>query len=242
MGAGNPYHHHQDLNRLAEAWTRPETIIVQDPMFTATAQRADIVLPATTSIERDDLAGNKRSDFILAMRKAIEPLGESRSESDIFNVIAGQLGVAGRFNEGRDKMGWLRHLYEASRSDASAHEALSRYQICDLARLLTIFSKGRVALDIDHGNGVVVLVGNVENLAGRVLHEQLGIRPGGRRPAGSRCRLSGLCCRRQPRTSTNLSSRVISMPRGRWPTLMVLVTVQLPVSITEMVFAFSLET
>lgn len=179
MGAGNPYHHHQDLNRLAEAWTRPETIIVQDPMFTATAQRADIVLPATTSIERDDLAGNKRSDFILAMWKAIEPLGESRSESDIFNVIAGQLGVAGRFNEGRDKMGWLRHLYEASRSDASAHEALSRYQIGDLARLLTIFSKGRAALDIDHGNGVVVLVGNVENLAGRVLHEQLGIRPGG---------------------------------------------------------------
>jgi biotin/methionine sulfoxide reductase len=43
---GNPYHHHQDLNRLSEAWTRPETIIVQDPMFTATAQRADIVLPA----------------------------------------------------------------------------------------------------------------------------------------------------------------------------------------------------
>ena len=116
---GNPYHHHQDLNRLSEAWTRPETIIVQDPMFTATAQRADIVLPATTSIERNDLAGNKRSDFILAMKKAIEPLGEARSDFDIFNAIAGKLGVADRFNEGRDEMGWLRHLYEASRKDAS---------------------------------------------------------------------------------------------------------------------------
>lgn len=116
---GNPYHHHQDLNRLSEAWTRPETIIVQDPMFTATAQRADIVLPATTSIERNDLAGNRRSDFILAMKKAIEPLGESRSDFAIFNAIAGKLGVANRFNEGRDEMGWVRHLYEACRSDAA---------------------------------------------------------------------------------------------------------------------------
>ncbi|KRR22678.1 molybdopterin-dependent oxidoreductase [Bradyrhizobium retamae] len=116
---GNPYHHHQDLNRLSEAWTRPETIVVQDPMFTATAQRADIVLPATTSIERNDLAGNRRSDFILAMKKAVAPLGEARSDFDIFNDVAGKLGVADHFNEGRDEMGWLRHLYEACRSDAS---------------------------------------------------------------------------------------------------------------------------
>jgi len=115
---GNPYHHHQDINRLSEAWTRPETIIVQDPMFTATAQRADIVLPATTSIERNDLAGNKRSDLILAMKQAINPVGDSLPDLDIFNLIAGKLGVADRFNEGRDEMGWVRHLYDISRKDA----------------------------------------------------------------------------------------------------------------------------
>ncbi|SMH36456.1 molybdopterin-dependent oxidoreductase [Mesorhizobium australicum] len=116
---GNPYHHHQDLNRLGRAWTRPETIIVQDPMFTATAQRADIVLPANTSIERNDIAGNKRSDFILAMHKAIDPVGNSRSDFAIFDEIAGKLGVGERFNEGRDEMGWLRHLYNISRDDAA---------------------------------------------------------------------------------------------------------------------------
>ena len=116
---GNPYHHHQDLNRLSEAWTRPETIIVQDPMFTPTAQRADIVLPASTSIERNDLAGNKRSDFILAMHKAIEPVGEARADFDIFNAIATRLGVGDTFNEGRDEMGWVRHLYDVSRRDAA---------------------------------------------------------------------------------------------------------------------------
>jgi biotin/methionine sulfoxide reductase len=117
---GNPYHHHQDLNRLAEAWAKPQTIIVQDPMFTATAQRADIILPASTSIERNDIAGNKRSDLILAMHKAIEPLGQARSDFDIFNAICAKLGLAEAFNEGRDEMGWLRHMYDLSRNDAKA--------------------------------------------------------------------------------------------------------------------------
>lgn len=116
---GNPYHHHQDINRLSEAWTRPETIIVQDPMFTATAERADIVLPASTSIERNDLSGNRRSDFIVAMKQAIAPLGEARSDFDIFNAIAENLGVGEAFNEGRNEMAWLRHLYEMSRKDAA---------------------------------------------------------------------------------------------------------------------------
>lgn len=115
---GNPFHHHQDLGRLSQAWTRPETVIVQDPMWTATARRADIVLPASTSLERNDLAGNKRSDVILAMGKAIEPLGQARPDFDIFNALAARLGVGAAFNEGRDEMGWVRHLYDECRDAA----------------------------------------------------------------------------------------------------------------------------
>lgn len=116
---GNPFHHHQDLNRLTRAWARPETIIVQDPMWTATARRADIVLPASTSIERNDLAGSKRSDVIVAMAKAIEPLGQSRSDFAIFDALATRLGHGPAFNEGRDEMGWIRHLYDESRDYAA---------------------------------------------------------------------------------------------------------------------------
>ncbi|WP_368073536.1 molybdopterin-dependent oxidoreductase [Haematobacter massiliensis] len=116
---GNPFHHHQDLNRLALAWQRPETVIVQDPMWTATALRADLVLPATTSIERNDLAGNRRSDIVAAMKQAIPPLGEARNDYDIFAALAGRLGVGAAFTEGRDEIGWIRHLYEEARADAA---------------------------------------------------------------------------------------------------------------------------
>ncbi|WP_103332055.1 molybdopterin guanine dinucleotide-containing S/N-oxide reductase [Pseudotabrizicola formosa] len=143
---GNPFHHHQDLNRLSEAWTRPETIIVQDPMFTATARRADIVLPATTSLERNDLAGNKRSDFILAMGKAIEPLGEARSDFDIFLAIAGKLGVSDAFSEGRDEMGWVRHLYNESRDHAARQLAF------DMPDFDTFWAQGYAACPVERNH------------------------------------------------------------------------------------------
>ncbi len=123
---GNPFHHHQDLRRLERAWrTQPETVIVQEPMWTATALRADIVLPATTSIERNDLAGNRRSDMIVAMKRAIAPLGQARSDFTIFSGLAARLGVADAFTEGRDEMAWLRHLYELTRADTAERFGVS---------------------------------------------------------------------------------------------------------------------
>ena len=73
---GNPFHHHQDLNRLQRAWQKPETVIVHDSWWTPTARHADIVLPATTTLERNDVGGSSRDSFVLAMHRAIDPIGE----------------------------------------------------------------------------------------------------------------------------------------------------------------------
>ncbi len=114
---GNPYHHHQDLNRLREAWTRPETIIVHDSWWTATARRADIVLPATTTLERNDVGGSGRDRFIIAMQQAIAPVGEARNDFDIFRELAARLGYEEKFSEGRSEMTWLRAIYDRARGD-----------------------------------------------------------------------------------------------------------------------------
>ena len=52
---GNPFHHHQDLNRLVRAWQQPYTIIVNEPWWNSLARHADIVFPATTALERNDI-------------------------------------------------------------------------------------------------------------------------------------------------------------------------------------------
>ncbi|WP_323764513.1 molybdopterin-dependent oxidoreductase [Marinovum sp.] len=118
---GNPFHHHQDLNRLEQAWTRPETVIVQDHSWTATARRADIVLPATTPFERDDLMINRRDPALLYMSKMQEPMGQARDDHEIFRMIARHFGVEEAFTEGRDADGWLRHLW--ARAQGVAQEA-----------------------------------------------------------------------------------------------------------------------
>jgi biotin/methionine sulfoxide reductase len=116
---GNPFHHHQDLNKLIEAWRKPETIVLNEIWWTATARHADIVLPATTTLERNDIGASSRDRFIMAMQKAIEPVGDARNDFDIFTGLAKRLGFEERFTEGRNEDEWLRHLYNVSRQQAA---------------------------------------------------------------------------------------------------------------------------
>ena len=108
---GNPFHHHQDLGRLRTAFGRPDTVVVHEPHWTATARQADIVLPVTTSLEREDIGSGRRDTHLIAMRQAVEPVGEARSDHDILAALAGRLGLEPGFTEGRTPRQWLEHLY-----------------------------------------------------------------------------------------------------------------------------------
>ncbi len=109
---GNPFHHHQDLNRLLKAWQKPETIIIHEPWWNATARHADIVLPATTALERNDIGFARLGTYLTPMHQAVPPLQMARNEFDIFSDLAGRLGFKARFTENRDEMAWVRHFYE----------------------------------------------------------------------------------------------------------------------------------
>ena len=115
---GNPLHHGHDMNRVLQAWQKPETIIVNEYNWTATAKYADIVLPATTTLERNDIVGSSR--YILAMKQVAEPLFEARSDFDIMAGLAGRLGLEDQFTEGKGEMDWLRQMYEVAQKQGTA--------------------------------------------------------------------------------------------------------------------------
>ncbi|WP_419777121.1 molybdopterin-dependent oxidoreductase [Malaciobacter marinus] len=119
---GNPMHHQQDRNKMVKAWQKPEVIINQDPYWTASSRMADIILPATTEIERDDIVaiGSKSGAGIVAIKKGIEPIEESKSDYDIFRDICKKFGREKEFTEGRDQLGWVKHFYESSIRQAKA--------------------------------------------------------------------------------------------------------------------------
>ncbi len=102
---GNPFHHHQDLARLRRALARPETIVVHDSFWTPMARHADVVLPATMTLERNDIGGSPNDACLIAMRQAVEPWGQARNDFAIFADLATIMGVGESFTERRDELG-----------------------------------------------------------------------------------------------------------------------------------------
>ena len=86
-GGRQPFHHHQDTNNLLKAWRKPQTVIVHEPYWTATAKHADIVLPVTTSYERNDLEMGATSPSAMcsrctsACRPSLKPATTSTSSA-----------------------------------------------------------------------------------------------------------------------------------------------------------------
>ncbi|BFI44544.1 biotin transporter BioY [Yersinia pseudotuberculosis] len=119
---GNPFHHHQQLNRLVEGWQKPDTVIVQDIWWTPVAKMADIVLPVTSSLERNDIGGSSRDRYVLAMHQAIAPQHQARHDFDIFADLADRLGYRETFTEGRDEMAWIRHIYQECGAAQRSHD------------------------------------------------------------------------------------------------------------------------
>lgn len=109
---GNPFHHHQDIGRLRRAFAQPETVVVHDFAWTATARHADIVLPSTMSMEREDLGAAAYDPLLVAMHRLVPPYAEARDDYEIFAGLARHLGTADAFTEGRSSAEWLTVLYE----------------------------------------------------------------------------------------------------------------------------------
>ena len=117
---GNPFHHHQDLARLRRAFRRPETVVVHDPFWTATARHADIVLPSTMSVERDDFGSGSNDPTMLAMPALTAPHAEARDDYDVFADLSRLLGRGEEFTRGRTSREWLRGLYDDWRARLAA--------------------------------------------------------------------------------------------------------------------------
>ncbi|WP_432827412.1 molybdopterin-dependent oxidoreductase [Dactylosporangium sp. CA-092794] len=148
---GNPFHHHQDLTRLRRAFGRPDTVVVHEPHWTATARHADIVLPVTTTLERDDLGGGRRDTHLIAMRRAIPPVGAARDDYEILAGLASRLGFGAQFTEGRTPSQWIRYLYEAWRpAGAPAFDefwAAGEYELPPGPERFTLFERFRADPD-----------------------------------------------------------------------------------------------
>ena len=118
-----------DTNRYVEMYRSPnlEFVVNQSIWEEGDTRFADIILPACTHLERYDIgewanAGGYGAHFnsqvnhrvIAFQAKCIEPLGESKSDYDIFTAIATRLGLGSYFTEGMRDIDWAKRMFEAS--------------------------------------------------------------------------------------------------------------------------------
>ena len=80
-------------NDVIRGLQRPDLFtVVHEQFFTDTVDYADIVLPATTFFEHKDLQGAYGHYYLQMSDPAIEPLGECRSNVEVFRALAERMG------------------------------------------------------------------------------------------------------------------------------------------------------
>jgi molybdopterin guanine dinucleotide-containing S/N-oxide reductase-like protein len=118
-----------ETNRYAKMYRSDnlESVVNQSIWYEGEAQFADILLPACTSFERWDISefancgGYIQHSFTqcnhrvaVLQHKCIEPLGESKSDYQIFWDLTKRLGLAAPFSEGASELEWCKRLFDAT--------------------------------------------------------------------------------------------------------------------------------
>lgn len=119
---GNPFHHHQDLNRLRKAFQKPQTIIVNEISWTATARHADIVLPVAATIERTDIGAGTQDNAVIPMPQITPPPFEAKTEFDIYTELEKRLNINTDFSRDMTSDQWLEEMWASLRKDAKHHK------------------------------------------------------------------------------------------------------------------------
>ncbi len=125
---GDLFNQCPNITKMVASLDGVEFIVAQDHFLTPTARYADIVLPATTFWERNDVhtpwAG--AGHYAIFMQQAIQPMYECRNDIDIFADLARRVGIQGYNDKTEDE--WLRELTRDAIDDfdAFAKQGLAR--------------------------------------------------------------------------------------------------------------------
>ncbi|UGS34760.1 formate dehydrogenase subunit alpha [Capillimicrobium parvum] len=92
MMGENPFLSDPNINKVRKALSALNFLVVQDVFLTETAEFADVILPATTFMEKDGTYTNTDRRVQLG-RKVLEPRGDARPDWQIIQDIANRIGL-----------------------------------------------------------------------------------------------------------------------------------------------------
>ncbi len=101
---GNPLSTSGDTNLLLNTvWPGFDFIITSDTTMTDTARYSDLVLPTPHYFEQEEVHASGEHGFIFYAEKAIDPLFEAKTDSEIVRLVADKIGVGEYFSMTNDE-------------------------------------------------------------------------------------------------------------------------------------------
>ncbi|MFC1908863.1 molybdopterin-dependent oxidoreductase [Chloroflexota bacterium] len=118
-----------ETNRWVRMYQSPklEFVVNQDCWWNTETKFADIILPACTNLERNDISewaqiggytvhgsGSCNHRVIVYQQKCIEPVGESKSDYQIFSDLSDRLDLKQEYTEGNTEEDWVEKMFYSS--------------------------------------------------------------------------------------------------------------------------------
>ncbi|MCP4037450.1 MAG: formate dehydrogenase subunit alpha, partial [bacterium] len=142
----NPFLSDPNINKVREGLGNLDFLVVQDIFFTETAEFADVILPATSALEKSGTFTNT-DRRVQRVRPVLEPPGEARPDWQIICEIARRMGYEDMAYESASE------VFDEFVSLSSAYRGLAHRNLGPVGKLYP-------CPDPEHSEGTVVMFGD----------------------------------------------------------------------------------
>src|SRR6202034_3858540 len=97
----NPFLSDPNINKVRKALAKLDFLVVQDIFLTETAEFADVILPASSYLEKDGTYTNTDRRVQLG-KKVLDPPGQARGGWEVIQAIAQRIGRACSYSSPRE--------------------------------------------------------------------------------------------------------------------------------------------
>ena len=107
---GNFLNQGADLKKNIRAFNALDFSVCHELFMTPTAMFCDVVLPAASPLQKEDIGLPWAGNYALYKPKILPYEGQERSDYEIFRELASGFNVESGFSEGRDESQWIDHF------------------------------------------------------------------------------------------------------------------------------------
>ena len=154
---GNFLNQGSEIRKNIAAFNKADFTVCHELFMTPTARYCDVVFPAASPLEKEDIGLPWLGNYLLYKAQAVPPRGQARSDYDIFCSLADQLGFLQEFSEGRSAAQWVGHFMDQSEiPDVEEFRRTGLYLAPDQERVgLAEFSADPQGYPLDTASGKV---------------------------------------------------------------------------------------